>query len=305
MKTFTQRSLLLLAASMLAACGGGNGSSLNYSDYVGPYFQTINFSRNLVTETDPTTILAVNYDTQVDIVMPDSRSTSATTVSAYHFIASYENKDIDIYVNPELGDQTIASQEAWYYANIIGQIPLFLRDGINNINGIDNVYVHSGFEPVTGTGNALIIYADRALELVAQGILEEVLIHESAHVALDADLASSADWLAAQMNDGNAISQLAYDLPDVDVAETLLAYIAQHYRANRLDVVFGFPAVDQTILETIPNRIAYFDTRGFEMSPIVADQVGAWDSANAQFSYWQHPSLFAYYEQWQKTIILF
>lgn len=310
MKDFVVKIILfLMTASMLAACGGSNSlnytslnyTSLNYSDYTGPHFQAIDFSRNLVTENDLSALLGVNFLRQEDIFMPDSRSDINNLVSAYVFIADYENQSIDFYVNPEIGDQAAAEQEVSFYAEVIGRIPLFLRDGINSINGVSLVYLHQGFEPLVGNQNYLAIYTDRAGELIAQGILEEVLIHESAHVSLDSDLANSSEWLTAQSVDGNAISQLAYDLGnDEDVAESLLAYIAVQFRANRLPA-----SVEDTILATIPNRIDYFNSRAFAMNPIIEDQPGAWDNATAPTSFFQHPSLFAYYEQWEQTVIIF
>jgi hypothetical protein len=296
---------LLISVGLLVACGTTSTSDslnytpLNYTIFTDPppYYQAIDFSRNLVTENDPSTLVGVYYMTQLDIVMPDNRSDINNSVLAYYFIAQYENRSIDIYVNPEFGDEAAAELEASYYAEVIGRIPLFLRDGIPGSNGISLVYLHQGFEPVVGTSNSLIIYTDRAAELISQGILEEVLIHESVHATLDVELAGSDGWLSAQINDGIPISQLAYDLSNEDAAESLLAYIAVRYKANRLS-----PSVEETILATIPNRIDYLDFRGFDMNPIVQDLEGAWDSNVEPASFNQSASLFAYYAQWEQQL---
>ena len=312
-KTVLKCVVLLLAIEVLFACSSGRGSSnndslnysslnyasLNYSDYTGPFIQAFEFSRNLVTDNDPSALVGVTYLDQIDWVMPDSRSDTLNLVSAFRFIADYETTSIEILVNPEFGDQATAEVEARYYAEVIGRIPLFLRDGINN--GVSFMYLHQGFEPLVGNQNYLAIYIDRARQLDAQGILEEVLIHESAHVSLDADLAGSSEWLSAQSLDGNTISQLAYDLGnDEDAAETVLAYIAAQYKSNRLSAT-----VEDRIRATIPNRIDYFNSRAFTMNPIVLDLPGAWDNATALTSFFQHPSLFAYYAQWEQTVIIF
>ena len=294
---------------LLSACGGNssssvnytavNYSSVNYSDFTGTIFQAIDFSRNLVTDSDPSTLVDVNALGLLLWSMPDSRSASPVDVLAYDFIANYsDGSTLEILVNPEFGDQATAELEANYYAEVIGRIPLVLRDGINSINGLNFLYIHKGFEPLLGFQNYLVIYTDRAAELYALGILEEAVIHETAHVSLDSDLNNSIDWISAKNNDGLAVSQLAHDLDNnEDVAESMLAYIAVQYRNNRLAAT-----VEDTIRATIPNRIDYLNTRGFSMSPIVQDAVGAWDNASAPVSFPQSRSLFAYYALWEQTI---
>jgi hypothetical protein len=292
---------LTTLAAGLAACGSSSSVNylpLNYTDntILPPYYQAIDFSRNLVTEDDLSTLVSVNYMTQTDVVMPDSRSDTPVTVSAYIFIAHYEVQSINIYVNPEFGNEAAAEQVALYYAEVIGRIPQFLREGVDGSNRIDTVYLHQGFEPLVGADNSLIIYSDNAAELSYQGILEEVIIREAAHVSLDAELAGSEDWNTAQIDDGIPISQLAYNLVSEDAAETILAWIATSYRYNRLS-----QDVDITINGTIYNRLNYLNFRGFSAYPIDFD--AAWDdSKNEPVIINQDPSLFAYYAQWEQQL---
>ena len=76
--------------------------------------------------------------------------------------------------------------------------------------------------------------------------------------------ASAPDWLAAQIADGTFISTYARDFPDrEDIAESFLPYLAVRYRSERIS-----QALADTILQTIPNRIAYFDNQSFDMYPI-------------------------------------
>ena len=319
---------LLIIVSLLAACGGGiplsdhslkhrsinyhsinyhspnyhslnyhsvNYHSANYLDYTprAPYHQAINFSKNLVSQNDPSTFLGVTYSGQYDSLMPDSRSDINISVSAFLFIAAYENQNIEIYVNPEFGDYETAKQEAMYYADVIGRIPAILRDGI------DVVYLHHGFEPVVGEGNYLMIYSDLADILDTQGILEEILIRELVHVSLDPKIAYTNEWLSAQGNDGTTISRLASDLGGEDVAESFLAYLAVRYRANRVPV-----SVDKKILGTIPNRIDHLDFLGFTMYPIVEDRAGEWvDDKRPQINHYGS-SMFAYYQKWEQNVSL-
>jgi hypothetical protein len=284
---------------MLAACGSSNSVnylplnyiSINYTDYTfpPPYYQAIDFSRDIVSENDRSAFLNITSLGLFPILMPDRRG--IITSSAFKLTAFYEgDHSIDIYVNPEFGIENFAEQEAMNYAEVIGRVPAFLR------NGIAEVYLHHGDEPLTGENNYLIIYSDRADTLNGEGILEEVLIHESVHVSLNM-LTFSNEWQLAQFNDGIPISLLAYDLFNEDVAESLLSYLAVRYRANRLPV-----SVEQTILATIPNRIDYLDFLGFDMDPIVQDQPGEWISDNDQSIISYQPFLFAYYEQWEQYL---
>ena len=83
---------------------------------------------------------------------------------------------------------------------------------------------------------------------IADGVLEEALAHEAAHTSLNAALAESADWLAAQAADDAFISDDARDNPLRDnVAETVVPWIA---------VCCGEPRVDDKTAASIQRRTA-------------------------------------------------
>ena len=89
------------------------------------------------------------------------------------------------------------------------------------------------------------------------------VLHESGHVSLDLAHANSAGWRAAQEADGVFISDYARDFPDrEDIAESIPPYFAVRYWPERLT-----ETVRSAILAAIPNRLAYFDEQGFDMSP--------------------------------------
>jgi hypothetical protein len=268
--------------------GSINYDSLNYASALSttPYYQAISFSKNIVTKEDPSTFQGLVYQGENTSLLPDSRSSiSSTSVSAFLFIAAYENKNINIIVNPEFGNQKTAKQVATFYANVIGQIPLFLRDGI------DEVYINRGFEPLLGKDNTLVIYSQLADSLNTDGILEEVLIRESVHASLDEQISTSSEWHSAKIDDGKAISQLAADRSNEDVAESVLAYLGTRYRANRIPAT-----AEQTIMNTIPNRIDYFDFQGFVMYPIATDEQGEWIDNDEQKK--------DFYNQWEQQVSL-
>jgi hypothetical protein len=304
-KAYFNIASFLLFAFLLSSCGGSSSSddSLNYSSLnydslnygsinyartssLTPYYQAISISENIVTEEDPSTFQNILYQGASLSLLPDSRSSiGSTSVSAFVFIAAYEYKNINIIVNPEFGNQESAEQVATFYANVIGRIPFFLRDGIRD------VYVNRGFEPLLGKDNALIIYSQFADTLNANGILEEVLIRQSVHASLNTEISESSGWHSAKIDDGKAISQLAVDRSNEDVAESVLAYLGTRYRANRIPA-----SVVQTIMNTIPNRIDYFDFLGFIVYPIAVDEQGEWIDSDDQKN--------SFYSQWEKQVSL-
>ena len=78
-------------------------------------------------------------------------------------------------------------------------------------------------------------------------------MHEGAHTSLDAAHATAPGWLIARNSDPVFISTYARDFPTrEDIAETFVPYLAVRYRSDRISA-----ALAATILETIPNRIAY------------------------------------------------
>ncbi|MFW6224442.1 MAG: hypothetical protein ACOC4R_02150, partial [Bacteroidota bacterium] len=96
------------------------------------------------------------------------------------------------------------------------------------------------------------------------GILEETLVHEASHTSLNATHATSEGWIEAQDIDGAYISTYAKDYPErEDIAESFLPWLAVRYRRDRIsDDDYN------TITETIPNRLKYFDDMDFDMFPV-------------------------------------
>ena len=148
-------------------------------------------------------------------------------------------------------------------------MPTLLRTNVKT------VWIHKGNQPLGGGNNNILIHADHAEESIAKGFLEEELVHEGAHTSLDPPwmgIVNAVDWRAAQTADGNFISDYARDHPErEDIAESFLPYLAVRYRSARISRPY-----ERTILETMPNRIAYFDRllqvqSDNAMLPITAD----------------------------------
>ena len=95
-------------------------------------------------------------------------------------------------------------------------------------------------------------------ESIETGFWQESLFHETVHTSLENAIRWDHKWFAAQEADGTFISEYAQFLPNTeDIAETFLMWFAVRYRPERLpgDVL-------ETVLNTVPNRLAFFDAQG-------------------------------------------
>ena len=90
------------------------------------------------------------------------------------------------------------------------------------------------------------------------------MLHEVSHMGLEAPLDTTAAWAAAQAADRRFISDYAREFPQSeDMAESFVAWVAVRYRSDRIS-----PSALATVLEAIPNRLAFFDGLGLDLDPI-------------------------------------
>jgi hypothetical protein len=227
-----------------------------------PFSGTIFIDPDIITSSDPTTFQGISYAGQGSRLMFDRRVNAFITVNAYLFNATFnDGLTSEIQVNPEFGSPSNASLQAEKYGTVIGRLPTVLRVDV------DTVWIHAGIEGFGGGNNNLLIHTGQADLYSADGILEETFVHEAAHTSLDAAHAAAPGWLAAQIADGEFISTYARDFPTrEDIAESFLPYLAIRYRADRIN-----QSLANTITQTIPNRIAYFDRQSFDLYPIVPE----------------------------------
>ena len=224
-----------------------------------PFSGTIFIDPDIVLPSDPTTFVSLTYEGQEERVMFDRRPSDWITVSPYLFDTTFDDGlSIEIQVNPEFESSGNAQTEAEKYAPIIGQLSTSLRADV------ETVWIHKGVNPFGGGNNNLLIHTGQADLYVADGILEETLIHEASHSSLDADYATSSGWELAQEKDNVFISTYARDNPDrEDIAETFLTYFAVKFRAERIS-----KELFDTINETIPNRIEFLEKQNLNMYPV-------------------------------------
>lgn len=227
-----------------------------------PYSGTIFIDPDIITDSDPTTLTSVTYTGQGTVTVYDRRPPGWVTINAYLFDVVWNDGLTSVaMVNPEFGSEAAALLEAQTYAHAIGKLPTCLREDVNEI------WIHAGVYSFGGGNNSILIHTGRGEEYIADGILEEALVHEGTHTSLDATHAAATGWLAAQTADPNFISTYAEANPTTeDVAESYLTWIAVRYRASRISLQNY-----NLITQAIPNRLAYFDEMPCDLYPITSD----------------------------------
>ena len=144
-----------------------------------PFWGTIFIDPNIVTASDPSAFKSISYKGQASRQMYDKRS-SWVNLQAFLFEAKFEDGSIiEMQVNPEFKDKSLAEAEAKKYAWLIGQLPVVLR------KDIQTSWIHKGINPYGGGNNNILIHTGQTKEYERDGILEETLIHEASHTSLD------------------------------------------------------------------------------------------------------------------------
>jgi hypothetical protein len=224
-----------------------------------PFGGTIFIDPDIITSDDPTTLTGVTDAGRGMRRMFDRRVNDWIDVEAILFEATFsDGPSVEVQVNPEFATADAGRIEAVFYADAIGRLPRSLRTDVRT------VWIHRGIEPFGGGNDNLLIHVGQGARYVADGILEETLVHEAVHTSIDAAHRSAPGWVAAQATDPTFISTYARDFPDrEDLAESFLPYLAIRYREDRISA-----SLRSTIMATIPHRIAYFDGLGLDALPV-------------------------------------
>lgn len=246
-----------------------------------PYSGTIFIDPDIITSSDPSSIQSTTYSGQGMVTMFDRRVNNWVTVNAYLFDVIWDDGITSIaQINAEFGSVTNATIQAEKYAFLIGQLPKILREDVNEI------WVHQGVEPFGGGNNSILIHTGQTINYENSGILEETLIHEACHTSLDATHSASTGWLNAQNADNEFISTYAQDNPTrEDIAESFLTWLAVRYRPNEISTV-DF----NNIIQTIPNRLSYFDSQNFDLDPFIGTTLSLRDIELQNVSIYPNPA---------------
>ena len=228
---------------------------------------TTRASSNVITSSDSSTCtISEEEDPRGTVAMNEAGSgAGGQFVNAWLFNVSCDGgtNEFKIRVHPDFATQQDAKTAAEKYGKDIGRLPKVLRSGIGT--GQRTVMIHKGNHHWFATDfKGIRIYTGYR----TQEEHEEIMFHEATHMSLDAQVEPDTKWLAAQKADGAFISNYAKTYPDrEDVAESFLAYFSARYVPTRIDSDWK-----EDILQTIPNRIAYFDAllSADDMKPFTA-----------------------------------
>ena len=225
-----------------------------------PYQGTVWITPDILGPSDPTSLGRVTYTGRGMREVFDRRVDMWVTVDVYLFEAQFGERTVEFQVNPEFGTEEAAREQVDTFAPAIGRLPSVLTSRLREVE------MNAGEGRFGGNphnGSFLIHTDDRSTQLALRGgFLEEVFLHEGAHVALDPSTIDAPGWRSAQGADGAFISEYAREHPDQeDVAESFLAYFAVRHRPDRLTTEERW-----FMMMTIPNRLAYFDEQQFDMS---------------------------------------
>lgn len=214
---------------------------------------------DILTSSDPSTFREAAYAGRGSRLMFDRRH-GWVTHDAFLFDATYtDGFRVEIQVNPEFETREVAQAQADRFGWLIGQLPIVLRS-----SDFRTVWIHKGRHPFGGRNNNVLIHTGEADSLAARGFLEEVLVHEATHTALDSIHAAAPGWIQAQRDDMDFISTYARDNPArEDLAESFSMWMALRFREDR---IFGHLAA--TIRARMPHRLSYFDRQNFSMLPV-------------------------------------
>ena len=248
------RTLLsVLSLFLVASCGTARPWKISSKHAV----------REALTTDDPTQTASITYHGRGERTVGDARLWSEDlgmgrkrhgreSINAYLFEVSFGpgKPEIEFVVNPEVGALRDAVPLVQIYGYLVGQWPTeFLRSCqtiVIHLGEPENVAAFAG-------GSHLVVHHGHMEKAMQWGSIEESLLHEAAHLALD-HYQFSDEWKAAAVADGKHITKYAMTNVVEDIAESFVYYYAIRYRSKRKSGL-----LKREIERTIPNRIRFFD----------------------------------------------
>jgi len=224
-----------------------------------PFSSTVYPEPTILSQNSLSNYASASYAGLVQRSMFDSRTGEFADTNAHLYTLTYSDGDVmDALVNAEFTDEANAALEAQRFGARMGQLPAVLR------TSVDELWIHKGDKLWGSASKALYIHTGITEQYQTAGILEETLLHEAVHVALDEDHESTEQWKTAQASDDNFISTYAKDnAVTEDFSESFLMWMAARYRSDALS-----PENLQRIKQAIPARLSYLDQQGFDMRPV-------------------------------------
>jgi len=243
---------------------------------------------NLIfTKKSPTTFEKLTFNKEknvIDIVQRVKRTSNfkkKKTFRSFNFLAEFENDiTVELFVEYEKDKKDFkkAEKEALFFSHMYGQMPNFLK----TYN--DKIFIHNDNGYDDGLGLWWVNYKEKAFHInVPRHKLKPsgnqqcntsnsyhshcavVMAHELAHVIQQlTGVISPSKWLKVRKLDKkNYVSEYAQADSKEDFAESIIAWIAVRYKADRIS-----KSDLEKFNEFALNRFKFFDELNFNLHPL-------------------------------------
>ena len=247
-----------------------------------PFDNIVWINKEIITSKDPTTFQKLIYEGEQKIKMwvniskkVGGKNAREKKLKVYVFTVYYEdNSSIIIQATPKFESKEKAEEQALKYGKMIGRLPTFLKKEIKTIH-----LNKSDAGWFTGSAKGMIVihagfFATRGAAIEFH---EELLVHEAGHASIGNAYTNlktgkylkklePEEWKLAVKADNKFVSEYS-KYKGEDFPESILAWIMVRYKKDRIS-----EKTYNKIIESIPNRLKYFDEQNYDVYPLVYKQ---------------------------------
>ncbi|MGR3466883.1 MAG: hypothetical protein ACU0CI_03320 [Shimia sp.] len=213
-----------------------------------PYGGTVYTLTEMITRSDPTRFKGLIYEGADEAWLWDHDVEEDVLTDVWLYRARFtDGTDILFQASHDFDDRATAEGDLAVLAHALGQMPRACRSATARVD------VNPTGGDWSAQPGAMTIDTGTLGDEIAEGAVEESMLHECVHTTFDEMFEDDPAWAAAQRADGGFISDYAEALPDgEDLAETITLYYALLYAGHRV------PAEMRATIEgAIPARLAY------------------------------------------------
>ncbi len=250
----------LLLASLSTLAQGNPFLYQNGTGWVSDFY-------DVIVPGDPSAFQTIQQGSDRSVLMwdRDANNNAGAWINplSYVYALTYDDSIVsEIRIRKVDFSQTEADELAQTYGQLMGQLPAFLRAGVDSINILASDALFGGNNWL----HSIEITIGATSELYLQtGNMEEILLHEATHAALDQLYTDNSDWATAQDQDPRYVSRYAADNPNrEDIAETIVPYLGIRYQNARIE-----QSTQQSLNSSISHRMALLDSLDLDLYPMV------------------------------------